>query len=347
MYGARYYGNGLCYDFAPYVGHLGRDLTLLQNALSPFYHGATDVGGLTKLTIGNQVTSIPAEAFLNNRNLTTATIGNGLKAIPQNAFANCVKLTGISIPGNVESIGRGAFQNDSAMTTLALGEGLKAIDFDAFLRCSRVKSITLPASLDSISSSAFTVMSGVTSFTIADSERPLKVYGARYYGNGLCYDFALNDAYVGRDFTLAQNAYSPFYSHQQLADLTIGSMVTRLIEYQFYNCRKLTNVTANAVEPPVCAANSFASVNTLVIPLTVPAASKSKYMEALVWKDFFFESDFIPGDVNGDGQVNAGDVSSVYEAILAGIYTEEADVNNDGQVNAGDVSALYSIILGQ
>ena len=173
------------------------------------------------------------------------------------------------------------------------------------------------------------------------------MYGVRYSGYGLCNDFALNDAYVGRDFTLAQNAYSPFYSHQQLADLTIGSKVTRLIEYQFYNCRKLTNVTANAVEPPVCAANSFASVNTSVIPLTVPAASKSKYMEALVWKDFFFESDFIPGDVNGDGQVNAGDVSSVYEAILAGIYTEAADVNNDGQVNAGDVSALYSIILGQ
>ena len=52
------------------------------------------------------------------------------------------------------------------------------------------------------------------------------------------------------------------------------------------------------------------------------------------------------GDLNGDGQVNAGDVSELYTLILAGDYTEEADLNGDGQVNAGDISELYSIILG-
>lgn len=54
----------------------------------------------------------------------------------------------------------------------------------------------------------------------------------------------------------------------------------------------------------------------------------------------------IPGDLNGDEQVNAGDVSELYTLILAGNFDEKADLNNDNQVNAGDVSELYGIILG-
>ncbi|MBR1935823.1 MAG: family 10 glycosylhydrolase [Muribaculaceae bacterium] len=53
----------------------------------------------------------------------------------------------------------------------------------------------------------------------------------------------------------------------------------------------------------------------------------------------------IPGDLNGDGQVNAGDISTLYEAILTGNSDALFDLNGDGSVNAGDISALYSIIL--
>lgn len=51
------------------------------------------------------------------------------------------------------------------------------------------------------------------------------------------------------------------------------------------------------------------------------------------------------GDINGDGSINAGDVSSLYEAILGGNSDAKFDLNGDGSVNAGDVSALYGIIL--
>ena len=53
------------------------------------------------------------------------------------------------------------------------------------------------------------------------------------------------------------------------------------------------------------------------------------------------------GDLNGDGNVNAGDVSELYSAILRGAGDATYDLNNDGNVNAGDISSLYSIILGQ
>ena len=58
---------------------------------------------------------------------------------------------------------------------------------------------------------------------------------------------------------------------------------------------------------------------------------------------------FEVGDVNGDGSINSGDVSAVYNVML-GVETDEAiigraDVNNDGTVNSADVSAVYSIMM--
>lgn len=52
-------------------------------------------------------------------------------------------------------------------------------------------------------------------------------------------------------------------------------------------------------------------------------------------------------DVNADGQINVGDVSTVYAVILGTdlTYRSKADVNGDGQINVGDISTLYDAIL--
>ena len=51
------------------------------------------------------------------------------------------------------------------------------------------------------------------------------------------------------------------------------------------------------------------------------------------------------GDVNGDGTVNAGDISELYQAILEGSSDSRYDINGDGNVNAGDISELYNSIV--
>ena len=51
------------------------------------------------------------------------------------------------------------------------------------------------------------------------------------------------------------------------------------------------------------------------------------------------------GDLNGDDQVNVGDVSVLYSGILAGTTDSLYDLNGDGFVNTGDVSLLYYYIL--
>ena len=59
--------------------------------------------------------------------------------------------------------------------------------------------------------------------------------------------------------------------------------------------------------------------------------------------------DFLLGDVNGDGEVNSGDVMAIY-SVMAGNGTPEmqarADVNGDSQVDSGDIMAVYSIMAG-
>jgi len=56
----------------------------------------------------------------------------------------------------------------------------------------------------------------------------------------------------------------------------------------------------------------------------------------------------LTGDVNGDGAVNASDVTALYNYILNGDITflSNSDVNGDESVNASDVTAVYNIILG-
>ena len=55
-----------------------------------------------------------------------------------------------------------------------------------------------------------------------------------------------------------------------------------------------------------------------------------------------------PGDVNGDGQVTAGDITCIYNYLLNNdqTYVATGDVNGDGEITAGDITFIYNILLG-
>jgi hypothetical protein len=68
-----------------------------------------------------------------------------------------------------------------------------------------------------------------------------------------------------------------------------------------------------------------------------------------IWDKFVnivnLEDEMIPGDVNGDGEVNIADVNAIIGKILSGVNDHEGDVNGDGEVNIADVNAVIDIIL--
>ena len=61
---------------------------------------------------------------------------------------------------------------------------------------------------------------------------------------------------------------------------------------------------------------------------------------------FVYRESYIKGDVNGDGQVNVTDVTSLINAILGlSTYADAVcDINADGKIDVSDASALIAII---
>ena len=67
--------------------------------------------------------------------------------------------------------------------------------------------------------------------------------------------------------------------------------------------------------------------------------------EARVAGFWYMKKAPLPGDINGDGEVNIADVNALIDGILSGNKTGVMDVNGDGEVNIADVNALINLIL--
>ena len=201
---------------------------------------------LVNLTMGGTGTQVTPEMFSNFKALTTATLKPGVVGIGEKAFYKCPKLQEATM-SSVATIGTEAFSGDSAMTTLDLGSGVSYIDDYAFYDCKRVASLTLPASLDSLHVRAFVGMTSVQSLTIADSDRPLALFGigAGFYGSSLTSHLtALETAYMGRNLlpTHQDSRKNTAFYEAGLKQLTVGDHVTALGTDEFYGCQSLEQV---------------------------------------------------------------------------------------------------------
>ena len=108
-----------------------------------------------------------------------------------------------------------------------------------------------------------------------------------------------------------------------------------------------------ATTPPSINANCFDTDTYQTATLSVNTAAISAYSDATGWKNFSHivgggQSGTIVGDVNGDGNITAGDVTELYNCLLNNdqTYITTCDVNGDGEVTAADITALYDILLG-
>ena len=100
--------------------------------------------------------------------------------------------------------------------------------------------------------------------------------------------------------------------------------------------------------------------NSVLAEVTAePLPDGVAYREAVVrfgfpgaFLDYTFKqgtpSDYKKGDVNGDGDVNIGDINALISIILGGEDNTNgrSDVNGDTDVNIGDINAVIAIILG-
>ena len=100
-----------------------------------------------------------------------------------------------------------------------------------------------------------------------------------------------------------------------LTSINIPNSVTEIGGWAFMGCTDLKKIYSFNPEPPVIAEDTFSSYDAC---LFVPKGCVSKYKEAEYWKNFkSIKETYVENiDINGDGIIDMGDVTSLINMIL-------------------------------
>ena len=265
-------GKGLFYDCPLETIYLGRDLSYSNE----WYYGYSP--------------------FYNNKSLTKVTIGDNVTSIGSNAFSGCSSLASITIPNSVTTIGNDAFNGCSSLASLTLGNGVTSIGDCAFNGCVGLKELIIADSQNAL---------------CLGSSDPGCGYGdiidGIWVGKGLFYGLQLETLYIGRNLT-HENAgsgdpYLHFWDCTKLKTVEIGNYVTEISHGSFYGCSSLTEITIpegvtsiginafnnsareiiiKSTTPPTLYSSSLVSGGAVI---TVPREAYSDYSTATYWAD--------------------------------------------------------------
>ena len=227
---------------------------------------------LKEVVIGDNVSSIPDNAFKGCTSLKSVTIGDSVTSIGSSAFRNCDSLTSVTIPNSVTSIGSSAFYNCDSLSSVTIPNSVTSIGEYAFYDCSSLTSVNIPYTVLYIGDKAFFNSQNTTTVYIAFPSTP-SAWASSWYGSGIKivydktvtsgsdenYNYYILDAgihlteYIGSNTVVEIPEYidgkkvvvlgSIFESNTTVTSVTIPDGIKAIPYRMFYGCTSLTSVT--------------------------------------------------------------------------------------------------------
>ena len=222
------------------------------------FSGCSNLSG--ELVIPDSVETIGNYAFNGCKKFTGVTMGGNVTSIGNYAFYNCTGLTGeLIIPDSVETIGGYAFGNCSDLTSATIGNGIASIDSSAFPDYSKLKVIRIDKPYNSVDGAPWGVLNScvvIWNDSIIDVDTGLVYYEDNVYmivtglydPDGTITSIEIPAVYQDKPVTVIDEG--AFRDYSQLTSVTIGSSVTSIGNYAFYNCTGLAGelVVPDSVE---------------------------------------------------------------------------------------------------
>ena len=274
----------------------------------------------------------------NQSGLSNLIIGNNVKSIPANAFSGCTSLSGmLSIPNSIRTIGARAFKGCSALIgQIFLPDSLTYVGENAFNGCSGLSgTITIPKKVVYLGSGAFSFASTVifnadscvtaghydsyyqsfssafgnlTSLQIGDNVKNIPPYT---FGNktGLTGTLIIPDSVIN----IGERA---FIGCNNIDTLIIGNSVSSIGQYAFNGCTGLTGT------------------------LSIPQADTIGYRA-------FYNCNGINSLILGEGVKYIGGESFCNCSSLTGLLNIPNSVTNIGRNAFNGCSGVDSLIIGE
>ena len=312
----------------------------IPNYVTSINGGAFANCGLTSVTIGNSVTSIGNNAFSDCSGLTSVNIPNSVTSIGDYAFRKCSGLTSVTIPNSVKSIGWYAFLGCTGLTNLNIPNSVTSIVMYAFSGCSGLTTVTIPNSVNSIGIYAFEGCSGLTSVTVGSS---IKSIGKNSFSNcALLTDVCcLAENVPSTDATAFDGSYTEYATlHVPASAINAYKMTAPWSNFQeivptedvtIKKCATPTVTFADGKLKFGCETEGVEYVYEVTMGSVGTTAENEVELKptfrvtVYAKKEGFVNSDVAtadiavsckPGDTDGDGEVNAVDLTKLIDILL-------------------------------